>query len=187
MYGYPSRMYCILVAILLIVFLAVPRLRPVALGGLVILGAMLAWGVLQRLRTEAPAQQVERGRPTTPATQLQAIPLEHIELHNLELSGGGAPFRLTGSVSNKSETLLLKSLMLDITRRDCFEGALDPSGCNVLWEVRHWIELSVPPQERRDFAVSIWARGDAPRAVGTTRDEFKIVAANGRLAGNERN
>ncbi len=179
-------MYWILAALLLIVMLAVPKLRPVALVGLMILGAMLAWGMLERLRGVDPDQQVERGRPTTPATMLQAIPEEEIELHDLTLSGGGAPFRLTGSVSNQSSSVRLTSLMLDITRRDCHEGALDPSGCTVLWQTRQWVELSVPPQERRDFAVSIWARGEAPRAVGTTQDEFKIIAASGQPVKVER-
>jgi hypothetical protein len=171
-------MYWILAAILLIVMLAVPKLRPVALVGLVILGAMLGWGMLGRFRD--PAQQPERGRPTTPAAALSAFPVDQVQLQNLELSGGGAPFSLTGRVGNGSAHLLLKSMMLDITRRDCHEGALDESGCALLWQTRQWIDLSVPPREERNIAVSIWARGDAPRAAGTVRDEFKIVTANGQ-------
>lgn len=173
-------MYWILAAVLLVVMLAVPRLRPLAVGGIVILGAMLAWGMFGRLREADPPQQVERGRPTTPAPLLESIPVEQIEIEGLELSGGGAPFRLSGRIGNRSTSLLLKSIMLDITRRDCHAQSLDPSGCALLWHGRHWIELSVPPQEAREFAVSIWARGDAPRALGTVRDEFKVVTASGQ-------
>lgn len=180
LYGDPARMYWILAAILLIVMLAVPRLRPIAVAGLVILGAMLAWGVLGRLRSADPEQQPERGRPTTPAAALSAFPVDQIQLENLRLSGGGAPFRLTGTVGNQSTSLLLKSMMLDIARRDCHEEALDPSGCTLLWQTRQWVDLSVPPEEARNIAISIWARGDAPSAVGTVRDEFTIVTANGQ-------
>jgi hypothetical protein len=173
-------MYWILAAILLIVLLFVPKLRPSAIAGLVVLGALLAWAMLGRLRDDDASPQVERGRPTTPATALSAFPADQIELENLQLSGGGAPFRLTGSVGNQSSDLLLKSLMLNIARRDCHAEALDPSGCALLWQTSQWIDLAVPPGETRNIAVSIWARGDAPRAIGTVRDEFKIVTASGQ-------
>lgn len=181
-YGYVARMYWILAVILLIVMLAAPKLRPAALVGFVILIGMLGWGVLGRLRGGDAVQQPERGRPTTPAATLQAFPLDGIRLDNFALSGGGAPFQLTGRVANESSDLLLTSMTLDIVRRDCYEGALDPSGCALLWQTRQWIDLFVPPQEERNIATTIWARGDAPRAVGTVRDEFKLVAASGRPA-----
>jgi hypothetical protein len=172
-------MYWILATLFLLVMLAVPRLRPIAVVGCVILGGLLVWGVAQRLRGTDPAQLPERGRPTTPATILQTLPIEQVKVSNLQLTGGGAPFRLTGRVMNESATLRLKSFMLDISRRDCHSDSLDPSGCALLWHVRQWIELSVPPQEERDFAVSIWARGDAPRQLGTLRDTFDVAAASG--------
>src|SRR5690606_8108955 len=148
-----------------------------ALVGFVILIGILGWGVLGSLRGGDPVQQPERGRPTTPAATLQAVPLEGIRLDNFALGGGGAPFQVTGRVATEASDLLLTSMTLDIVRRDCYEGALDPSGCALLWQTRQWIDLSVPPQEERNIATTIWARGDAPRAVGTVRDEFKLVAA----------
>lgn len=175
-----AHMYWILATILLLAMLAVPRARPFALVGLVILGAMLAWGMLGRLRAVDPPQQAERGRPTTPAAVLSTFPIDRVELQNMQLSGGGAPFRLTGRVGNRSTDLVLKSLMLDIARSDCHEGALEESGCTLFWQTRQWIDLSVPPEEERNIAVSIWARGDAPRAIGEARDEFKIVTASGQ-------
>lgn len=185
MYGYPLRMYWIIAAVFVLVLFAVPRLRPFAVVGCVVLGAMLAWGVVQRLRGSDPAELPERGRPSTPAMRLQAVPIEQLEVSELQLSGGGAPFRLTGRVANTS-SLRLRSFMLDISRRDCHPGSLDPSGCAVLWRGRQSVELSVPPNESREFAVSIWARGDAPRPVGTVRDDFTIVAANGEQLTPER-
>jgi hypothetical protein len=173
-------MYWILAAVCLIVMLAVPRLRPVALGGLVILGALLVWGMVERWRSVEPLSEVERGRPTRPASSVETVPVDEIGLERLQLTGGGAPFRLTGRVANRSATMQLKSLMLDITRRDCHAESLDPSGCTLLWQTRQWIELSVPPREEREFAVAIWARGEAPRPIGMVRDEFKIITANGQ-------
>jgi hypothetical protein len=68
-----------------------------------------------------------------------------------------------------------------VIRRDCYEGALDPSGCVVLWQDRHWVSLSVPPEQTRDFATSVWMRGAAPRARGTLKDSFEVVAASGEI------
>lgn len=160
-----------------------PRARPAAVVGCVVLGAMLLWGVVQRWNEPGSAPTVERGRPTTPALQLQSVPIEVLEVTGLTLSGGGAPYRLSGQVKNGSENLRLKSLMLDISRSDCHAGALDPSGCVVRWRARHWVEVTVPPRETRAFEVAIWARGEAPGQLGTVRDEFKVVAANGEPVG----
>jgi hypothetical protein len=169
--------YWILAAIFLIVALAVPRLRPIGVVGSVILGALLAWGVVQRLRSGSP--ELERGQPVSPAAQLQAVPIDLIDAQELRLSGAGAPFELRGRIVNRATDAQLKSVTIQLTRRDCYEGALGPDGCVVLWQDRHWIPISVPPSEVRDFAVSIWARGAAARPRGTVEDSFELQAAQG--------
>lgn len=182
MYGYPSRMYWILAALFLLLMLFVPRLRPIAAVGVAILVGLLVWGVIQRVDETDTQPAPQRGRPTTPAAIVHAVPIDQIELKDMRLTGGGAPFRLSGRVANKSSDMQIKSVMLDISRSDCHAEVLDPSGCDVLWRGRHWVAVTVPPQQEREFAISIWARGEAPRGVGTLRDEFSIVAANGEPA-----
>ena len=175
-------MYWILATIFILIALTVPRLRPLGVIGCVILGAMLLWGVIGRLRggeEDEPVVQ-QRGRPTSPATVMQPIGLDEIVVDNLQLTGGGAPFELGGRIENKSETLL-RSVTVLVTRRDCYDGALDPSGCVVLWQDKHWVLVSVPSGETRDFATSVWMRGAAPRARGTLKDSFEVVAASGEL------
>lgn len=172
-------MYWILAAICLLLLLLVPRLRPAAIAGLVILSALLLWGVIERVRGTDSANVAERGRPSTPAAITQSFPVDDIELTQVELTGAGAPFQLTGRATNRSAQMRLKSFMVDITRHDCFEGALDPSGCIVRWHSRQWVEVGVPPQGARDFVTSIWERGDVTRLQGEARDEFKVIAASG--------
>jgi hypothetical protein len=171
-----------------LIALVVPRLRPVGVLGCVLLGAMLLWGVVERLRggndddaDKPPVQQ--RGRPASPAAMLQTIPPDLVVVDNLQLTGGGAPFELSGRIENKSEALL-RSVTVLVTRRDCFEGALDPSGCVVSWQDRHWVPISVPPGQSREFSTSVWMRGAAPRARGargTLKDSFEVVAATGEI------
>jgi hypothetical protein len=175
-------MYWILFAVFLIVAVTSPRLRPVGVVGCIVLGALLGWGMVQRLRGASPAQTPvaeTRGRPQSPAVQLRSVPVSLVTAQDLRLTGSGAPFELRGKIANRAPDVALRSVTMRLTRRDCYEGALDPSGCVTLWADEHWIALSVPPQAEREFADSIWMRGAAPRARGTVRDDFEIIAAAG--------
>jgi hypothetical protein len=174
--------YWILATIFLVIALAVPRLRPIGFIGCVVLGAMLLWGVIGRLRSgnEDGSVVQQRGRPASPAAMPQTIALDRVVVDSLQLTGSGAPFELSGRIENKSESLL-RSVTVLVTRKDCYEGALDPSGCVVLWQDRHWVPISVPPEQTRDFASSVWMRGAAPRARGTLKDSFEVVAASGEI------
>ncbi|HEX7115887.1 MAG TPA: hypothetical protein VF193_12210 [Steroidobacter sp.] len=178
-------MYWILAAIFIVIALAVPRLRPVGVVGLVMLAALLAWGVVHRLSApeERAGRTKERERPTASASIPESIPLTEVELRDAKLTGGGAPFELRGSVVNRSKEKHLRSITVMVTRRDCYEGALDPSGCVIVWQDRHWISISVPAGESREFATSVWMHGSAPRLRGTPQDEFEVVAATGVPAG----
>lgn len=176
-------MYWILATIFILVALAVPRLRPVGVVGCVLLGAMLTWGVVQRLRgtaDEDEPQVQQRGQPTSPATAVQVIAPHLVHVEDLQLTGGGAPFELRGRIENRSDALL-KSVTLLVTRRDCYEGALDPSGCAVLWQDPHWISIAIPPGQSREFSSSVWMRGAAPRPRGAVKDSSTVVAASGEV------
>nr|WP_298725342.1 hypothetical protein [uncultured Steroidobacter sp.] len=178
---YALRVYWILATIFILVALAVPRLRPVGIVGCVVLGAMLTWAVVQRLRAPADDAQSsvqERGRPTSPAAAVQIISPDQVHLADVKMSGGGAPFELRGRIENGSDAQL-KSITLLVTRLDCFEGALEPTGCTVLWQDRHFIPIAIPPGESRDFSSSVWMRGAAPGVRGTLKDSFEVVGASG--------
>jgi len=184
-YGYACAVYWILAAICILVALTNPRLRPLGVVGGVVLCAMLAWAMVQRLRGEDAAQTQaaqERGRPSSPAAAQRSIPLTMITAEGLRLSGGGAPFELRGRVVNSTTDTTLKTVTIRVTRRDCYEGAVDPSGCVKLWQDDHWIAIAVPARQTRDFVDSIWMHGNAPRARGTVQDTFELIGATGESA-----
>ncbi len=174
--------YWVLATILLIIALTVPRLRPVAIAGGVVLGLMLGWGMLQRLRSHDPVELPARGSPTSPAAVIHPFPAEQLKAADLRLTGG-APFELQGRIANETADMRLKSFTVAIVRRDCYQGALDPSGCVVLWQGQQWVELSMAPGEAREFSSSFWTRGEVPRVRGTIQDEIRIVAAEGEPVG----
>lgn len=149
------------------------------IGG-VLLAGLIVFGVILRLVNEpGPDSERQRGSPTSPTAAVAAIPLDSLKVDDLKLTGGGAPFELRGTVENLSDDTRVRSFTIRIVRRDCYEGALDPSGCAVVWQDQHWISLSVPAQSQRNFASSFYARTPVSRVRGTLRDEFKLVAATG--------
>ena len=171
-------MYWILAAIFLLIALTVPRVRPIAIVGGVILGFMLCWGMVERLRGEGPDTALQRGRPSAPTSAFTAFPLAALGGEGLSIAGNGAPYELRGRIVNNSPDLRLRSFTAEIARRDCYEGALDPSGCVLLWESRQWVDLGLAPGESREFVSQFWTRGDVPRARGEIHDDIRIVAAD---------
>lgn len=170
--------YWVLAAIFLLIALTMPRLRPLGIFGCIVLGLMLSWGMLQRLRSPQP-DTPSRGSPSSPGLLARPIPLDQIRVTDLRLSGSGAPFELRGQVANESRDMRLNSVTVEITRRHCFEGALDPSGCEILWQGQQWVKLALPPQQTSEFANPFWTRGEVARVRGTLRDEIRLVAADG--------
>lgn len=102
-----------------------------------------------------------------------------VAVEDLRLSGGGAPFELRGRIVNNASDSTLKTVTIRVIRRDCYQGAVDPSGCVKLWQDDHWIAIAVPARQARDFVDSIWMHGNAPRARGTVQDVFELIAATG--------
>ena len=175
-------MYWFLATVFIVIALSQPRLRPLGVVGCVVLGAMLAWGIVQRLRDEDASQAAaaqQRGKPVSPAAELRSVPPTMVTAENLHMSGGGAPFELRGRIANKTSDLTLRSVTIRLIRRDCYPDAVDPSGCVQLWQDNHWIAVTVPAGQARDFVEAIWMHGNAPRARGTVQDTFELTAAAG--------
>jgi hypothetical protein len=179
--------FWILAALVLLIILSITITHrgPVRIIGCVLLAAMLGWGLYQRLNTRPETQVLApRGRSASPAAVTQPMAADAIELSELKLTGGGAPFELRGRITNRSTSMHLTALTLRTTRRDCYEGAIDPSGCIVIWQDQHWIRWPVPAGQSREFVETIWAHTPVPRARGTTKDEFELIGASGTPAGN---
>lgn len=172
------------VVLILLVTITVSNRGAVRIVGGVLLAGLLVWGLAQRLAMRPGPETGERGKPSSPATAIEVMPLESLKVDELQLSGGGAPFELRGVVANQSAQMRLRSITLQITRRDCFEGAIDPSGCAVVWQDRHWVQLDVAPNTERRFLSSFYAHTGVPTARGTLKTEFKLLAATGQAVEN---
>lgn len=145
----------------------------------VLLTALLLSGVVIRLMSDTSDLETQRGSPSSPAAAVTAIPLEAIQVDDLKLTGGGAPFELRGKVRNTSEDTHVRSITLRIGRRDCHEDSQDPSGCTLIWQDQHWIPVNVPANSERTFTTSFYARTPVSRLRGTLKDDYSLIAATG--------
>jgi hypothetical protein len=164
--------------ILGIVSVTVSHSGRVRMAGCILLACLLGWGLLQRL-LGPPTETPERGQSVSPGTEVAAIALESVDATDLVLTGGGAPFELRGRIINKSRDASLSSVTLSLVRRDCHAGALQPDGCDVIFQDQHWMPLTVPAGETREFVSTIWAHSSVSRARGTIKDEISLAAATG--------
>lgn len=132
--------------------------------------------------TSAPDESISRAPipRTSLATAIDALASNDAELTDLRITGSTAPWRFTGTITNLVKTHTLTSAIVEIRRMDCYEAALDPSGCVVLWKGNKRVDLDVPPSETRSFAEPVSPRGSVPRPQGELRDEFELVGLNGR-------
>lgn len=167
------------VVLILLVTITVSNHGPVRIAGSVILAGLLVLGLVQRLAMK-PGMEGERGKPSSPAAAIEAMPLSDVSVSELQLTGGGAPFELRGVIENRSAATRLRSITLRIARRDCFEGAVDPTGCVVTWADQHWVQMDVLPKTQRKFVSSFYARTGVPTTRGTVKHEFELVAATGQ-------
>lgn len=169
----------LILLVVLTLILGIKRIWTVL--GLVVAGLFII-AVVRRLMT-TPEQPAEIPTATVrPAAVITSLPLDQAEVADLAITGITAPWKLQGRIVNRNPEHTLLSATIRIVRRDCYEGALDPSGCVLLWEGSKRVSLSVPPGQQQQFVEQVSPRGSVARAQGTVKDEFELVGLTGRKA-----
>ena len=130
-----APVYWILAAVF-IVIASRPRLRPLGIVGCVVLGLDARGGVVQRcaVRIRVGLPPLSSPARCCVAAATTSVRLTMVPAANLRMSGGGAPFELRGYIVEQHSDVKLRSITIRLTRRDCYEGAVDPSGCAKLWQ-----------------------------------------------------
>lgn len=176
-------MYWIVAALVLVLTLTIPKFRRAGVILGVVLLILLAWAI-QRSNPWKPTpeatQQREASR-TIPPPVADSPPLNAVNAEKLQLSGSGAPWTITGRLTNASQRYRITSVTLKIERRDCYGGAPDPSGCVMQWQGVDTVFVAISPGEWREFSSAIWLHGSLPRTRGETRDTFEITAVGGSV------
>ena len=173
----------VILLVVLTLILGVKRIWTVL--ALVAVG-LFAIAVYRRLAT-TPEEAVENAPSAfTPAAAIESLPPARAIVSDLTITRSTAPWEFRGTVLNRSDDHTLLSATIRITRRDCYEGAMDPSGCVLLWEGSKRVNLQTPPGQQQPFAESISPHGSVPRAQGQIKDEFQLVGLTGKKSDDER-
>ena len=181
-------MYWILAALALVLTLTVPNFRRAGVIIVLVLLILLGWA-MQRSSPWAPTPEATRQREASrslPGPQTDSPSVSSVQAERRQLTGSGAPWTLTGRLTNTSQLYRITSVTLNIERRDCYASAPDPSGCVLQWQGGETVFIDVPPGEWREFSSAIWLHGSLPRQRGETRDTFQIQAVDGKRASEEK-
>jgi hypothetical protein len=180
-------MYWVIAALALVLAFAVPKFRRAGVIVGVVLLALLGWAI-ERSNPWAPSPEATQEREASrslPGPRTDSPPLNAVSAQQLQLNGSGAPWTLTGRLTNTSQRYRISAVTLKIERRDCYPAAPDPTGCVVQWQGADTVFVSLPPGEWREFSSPIWLHGSLPRTHGETRDGFEITAVEGRVNSNQ--
>lgn len=167
----------LILLVVLTLILGVKRIWTVL--GLVAV-CLFAIAVYRRVTT-SPEDATEN-TTLLPAAAIESLPPDHAEADDLSITGSNAPWEFRGTLINRDKEHTLLSATIRITRRDCYAGALDPSGCVVLWDGSKRVDLQTPPGQQQQFIEALSPRGSVARAQGTVKDEFELVGLTGRRA-----
>lgn len=147
-----------------------------ALGGICIV--VLLWAMHRSDFGRFLSRPAEVSPPAV-IPKKETPPLDAIGIENLVLRGNGAPWEFTGRLINKSSTFRISAVGFELVRSDCYRDAPSADGCEILWRGKRTINVSLAPNQARDFQTEIWLHGSTPRPRGQIKDEFKIVSLGG--------
>jgi hypothetical protein len=169
----------IILLVALTLILGVKRIWTVL--GLVAVG-LLVFAIGRRIATTPDVQLNTSPATITPAAAIESLPVDQAEITDLKITGSTAPWSFTGTVINRNPEHTLLSATIHVIRRDCYEGALDPSGCVTLWETKKRVNLQIPPGKQQSFVEQMSPRGSVARPKGVLKDEFEVLGLTGRPA-----
>jgi hypothetical protein len=153
--------WLIAVAIAVVALLFVAGFRKSAFS--LAIGVLIV-GVSVYLYNEHEEQQA------TSRITASEIAMENVELRPTFRSS----YDLIGTIRNNSQTYRLDGIDVTVTMRDC--RSKDKSTCTLIGQASGHAVMSLPPQESRDFVVSLYFGGDRPKVKGTFAWDYEITA-----------
>jgi hypothetical protein len=84
-------------------------------------------------------------------------------------------YDLAGRIINNSKKYTLKGIQVKLTLRDCAKD--NESNCVVIAEHNEYIQLSIPPEQKRDFKDGFYLNPE-PKVRGKLNWDYKIEYLN---------
>ncbi|MGC3981256.1 MAG: hypothetical protein QM808_08365 [Steroidobacteraceae bacterium] len=112
---------------------------------------------------------------TSSSSNTSVKELPTAQLQDVQLTGNGAPWRLTGSVQNTSN-FALRALTLNIERLDCPAADAKSTDCTLLWRGSRVTRVEVAPMGNGKIDESFYSHDAVPRLSGVARDGITLTA-----------
>jgi hypothetical protein len=104
------------------------------------------------------------------------VSIDTVQLIDMQLSGSGAPWQLSGRVHNANTDRVIKAFTLRVTRLDCPTITAAVEDCTRNWQGEHTVRLQLAPAATQKIDEAIWSHEAVPRLKGIARVD--IVVAN---------
>lgn len=148
------------------------RYRRIGVSLGVVLVALILWQTLSSVSGPVPA--VIDVPASSGSASVVTIPLESLSLSHMELNGTGAPWHLSGELTNNG-LLAVNAVKLLLIRRSCSSASTDSGECKILWQGEHTLRIKLPAGASQSFEESVWSHTPIATPSGVIRDSFKIV------------
>lgn len=172
----------LLILLFVALLLAVSRrYRRIGLWSSGVLLLLVVWQLINSVvNMEKPAVAVVAPAPSSASTSLA---LDTVQLQQMVLSGSGAPWLLTGEVTNTS-TAQINAVKVQIIRRSCETVDLPDSRCEVLWQGEPTLRIRLLARDSQRVEEKIWSHSPVPRPKGVVRDSFLVTGLETSLTSN---
>src|SRR5882757_7524287 len=169
-------LFILLIASVLLAFTA--KFRRVGVVLSIVLLLLLIWfniapptGV-SGVKSPSASSSSSLSSKSTPAINLSA---DTVKLIDMQLSGSGAPWQLSGRAHNANTDLVIRALTLRVTRLDCPTVAAAAEECIRNWQGEHTVRLHLAPAATQKIDEAIWSHEAVPRLKGIARVDIVVV------------
>lgn len=160
------RVLLVLLAISLMLA-CIPRWRKPGAIASVLFAALLIWFTVKQ---SAPQPQPAPTNSVSSAAQVSRTP----PIVTLRLEGNGAPWRISGSITNSSDTPI-RSITLQVERLDCPVEDSQEMDCAQVWRGQHTLRMLIAAHATVKIDESFYSHEPVPRLKGAARDDISVI------------
>lgn len=162
----------LLLVTLVLVF--IPRYRRIGIALSVPLLLLVIWQSLSSLADSSTVQLPQATHQAAP--QITQVPVEMLRLEQAELTGTGAPWRLTAVLVNASD-MTVNAVELKIERFSCTTATTAFEQCALVWQGRQNLLIKLEPGQRNAIDIPMWSHNPVRLPKGVVRDRFEVLTA----------
>jgi hypothetical protein len=118
----------------------------------------------------------------SPSRATVSLPIATVQLTDMQLNGSGAPWQLSGRVSNADHESVIKSFTLRVTRLDCPTTLVASADCSLNWQGEHTVHMQLAPNATQSIDEAIWSHDAVPRLKGVARFDIVVTDVQGKAA-----